>query len=142
MSRSARGFAMSTVIIILLIVVVFGTALASIVATQQTSVALDIEASKAYQAARAGVELGLYESIVNGTAGCAGANATVVLGGALAGFRVTVTCASTPHVEGAPPAVNMFEIAATGCNAAAGNCPGAPSASYVERQLRVTAGSN
>jgi MSHA biogenesis protein MshP len=143
MFRSGTGFAATTVIVILVMLAVFGIALVATTTTQQQSAVTDLQSARAYQAARAGAEFGVYQSLVNGVAGCTAANTTITLTGDLAGFRVTVACSSTSHTE-AGAAVNMFEVAATGCNLSAGTCPAVtpPDANYVERQLRVTVGSN
>jgi MSHA biogenesis protein MshP len=140
MFRNARGFAATTVIVIVAMLAVFGIALVVTTTTQQQSAVSDLQSARAYQAARAGLEFGIYQSLVNGT--CA-ASTTIGLSGDLAGFRVTVTCTSSSHTE-VSTVVNMFQITATGCNLAAGACPAAtpPDANYVERQLRVTAGSS
>jgi MSHA biogenesis protein MshP len=140
MFRRGNGFAATTVIVILVMLAVFGVALVATTTTQQQSAVTDLQSARAYQAARAGLEFGIYQSLV--AASCA-ASTTIALSGDLAGFRVTVTCSSTSHTE-AGATVNMFEVAATGCNLSAGTCPAAtpPDANYVERQLRVTVGSN
>lgn len=139
-SRAARGFAATTVIVILLMLVVFGTVMVVTSSTQQAGSALDLQSAKAYQAARAGVEFGIYRAL---QAGSCAASTTIAHTGNLAGFSVTVTCTSTLHNE-AGTDVTLYQITSSGCNQPDPNCPvaGAPGAFYVERQLRVTAGSN
>lgn len=139
MSRrpAARGFAMITVIAVLGILVVLGGALVLLSTTQHAGAALDMQGVRAYHAARGGVEWGLYQVLRNAST-CAGVSGqTVVFGGNLSGFSATLQCVSTAHEEGSAP-VTLFTIVSTGCNQPA--CPAAPSAAYVERQLRVTVG--
>lgn len=124
-----RGFATTTVILILVMLAVFGTALVTTVLTQQSAASLDIQAARALQAARAGIEFGVYKALRESS--CAGTS--IDLGGGLSGFRVTVSCTSTGHSEG-NAAVTMYRVTANGCNDAAG-CPGTPGPTYVEREL-------
>jgi MSHA biogenesis protein MshP len=133
-----RGFAMPMVIAVLVILgAIFGTVLVTLSTSHQVGFALDLQGVRAYHAARAGLEWGMFHVLRPGFGGCAALNGkTVVLGGNLAGFRATVSCRQTAHQEGGTP-VNMFAIEATGCNDSAA-CPAAPFPSYVERQLRVT----
>lgn len=143
--RRVRGFATVVVIALLLMLGVLGASLAVISNTQQIGQALDASGVKAYHAARAGLEWAMYNVIRTGGSGCAAVNgASFAFGGNLAGFRVSTSCAQTVHEEVTFPAgVTMYALTATACNDAA--CPSAsapPPAFYVERQLRVTVGSN
>ncbi len=132
----ARGFATGTVIAILVMLAVFGTALVTTIVTQSGGAGLDIQAARAYQAARAGLEFGMYQALRASSCGTTSINLT----GNLAGFRVTVACSSNTHTEGSAATV-MYDITATGCNHTTA-CPGAVGPNYVERQLRATVGSN
>jgi MSHA biogenesis protein MshP len=133
--RAEHGFA--AVAIAFLIVVlgtIFGAAMVLVSSGQQRGATLDLQGSKAYQAARAGLDLGIYQ--VLHAAPCPGA--PVSPGGNLAGFSVNVTCAPTTHDEGGPT-FTMYQLTATACNRAA--CPGVADATYVERRLRATVAS-
>lgn len=132
----ARGFATGTVIAILVMLAVFGTALVTTITTQSGGAGLDIQSARAYQAARAGLEFGMYQALRAASCGTTNINLT----GALNGFRVKVECSSNSHTEGATTTV-MYDITATGCNDTTA-CPGTVGPNYVERQLRVTVGSN
>jgi MSHA biogenesis protein MshP len=139
MSRRARGFAMAVVIAVLVVFGVLGASLVVISNTQQVGLGLDLQGVRAYHAARAGLEWGIYHVLRTGFGGCDGIDGRVIsFTGNLAGFRATVACSRTPHDEGAAP-INMHAITVTACNDSA--CPTAaspPPAGYVERQLRVT----
>lgn len=143
MSPSAqRGFATTLVIVVLVMLAVLGTSLAVISNTQQASHALDIQGVKAYHAARAGLEWAMYNVLRSGGAGCGAVNgAAFALDGNLADFRVSTACAQSVHQEAGTTTV--YQLSATACNDA--SCPTAaspPSPYYVERQLRVTVGSD
>jgi MSHA biogenesis protein MshP len=134
---------MAVVVGLLAVLGVFGTALVVISQTEHVGFGLDIQGVRAYHAARASLEWGAYHVLRSGYGGCGGINGKqVVYGGNLSGFRATLTCSSTSHDEGGTT-LTMYAITATACNDAA--CPTAatpPAATYVERQLRLTLGSN
>lgn len=133
--RRNGGF--SIVSAIFLIVVLSGLAVAavSLTASQQTSSALDLLGSRAYEAARSGVEYGLYRQ-VNGN--CA-ATSSFVPGGSLSSFTVTVQCTVVP-TPGMDAKMNRIIVTATACNQPAGGaCPNPAPASvdYVQRVVTV-----
>lgn len=133
------GFALVAVVALLAVLAVFGASLVLVSTTHHVGAALDLQGVRAYHAARGGVEWGLYQVLRNGQS-CAGVNGqTLAYGANLAGFAATLSCASTPHEEG-NATLTLFAITATGCNQS--SCPGAPSATYVERQLRATVARN
>lgn len=146
-----RGFAAPIAVFVIVLGAAMAAAIALLSGTQQTGSALDVLGVRAYQTARAGLEWGVHHVLRAGGLDCAGIDnldgaglgASFSPGGALAEFRVTVRCVESAHTE-ASVSVNMYAITATACNVAAGACPSAaPGAlTYVERQLRVTVGSN
>jgi MSHA biogenesis protein MshP len=88
---------------------------------------------RAYQAARAGLEWGIYRAIIPAAPGTCSPTATLpTLAGDLAPFTVTVTCVSTAVAEGANT-VTLYDISST---ATLGTAVG--SANYVERRLNAT----
>ncbi len=143
--RRVRGFATTVVIGLLVMLAVLGTSLVVISGTQQGGYALDVQGVKAYHASRAGLEWAIYNVLRTGGSGCATVNgSSFALAGNLTGYRVSLTCAQTSHEEVTyPSGVTMYALSSTACNDAA--CPtvaSPPPAYYVERQLRVTVGSN
>ena len=142
-NRRPRGFATIVIIAVLVMLAAFGSAIALLSSTQQGAQVLDLQGVRAYQAARGGIEWGLYQLLRTGGTGCGGVNgASFAYGGNLAGFTVNLQCAQTPHPEGAA-STSIYAVIATACNAA--SCPTAanpPPPYYVERQLEVTVGSN
>ena len=138
MSRRSHGFAMPVVIaLVVVFATILGTALVTISSVQHVGFGLDIQGVRAYHAARAGLEWGMYHVLRPGFGDCSGINnKSVVFDGSLSGFRATLTCVESLHSEGGAN-VRMYAITATACNS--GAClPANPPAGYVERQLRAT----
>lgn len=133
------GFAIVTAIFIIVALAALAAAIVSLVRTEQTGSILDTEGTRAYQAARSGVEWGAYNSMRNNT--CT-PTTPVAFGSTLGAYIATVTCTRTAHNEGGT-AVNIDTIVATACNQpAAGNCPNpAPGAGYAERQISIMVGN-
>ncbi len=132
----ARGFSLVSAIFLLIVLAALGGAIAHIASIQHTESALDVQGARAYQAARAGIEWGLFQQLRNNV--CNGAS-FVPSAPTLKAFTVTVTCDSTPFPYADPP-LTVVQIQATACNqpAANGTCPGSGGGTYyVERQLRV-----
>lgn len=132
------GFAILSAIFILVVLAVLGAFILSISSNQQIGSALDVQGVRAYQAARAGIEWGLFQQRQAGVA-CPAAN-FVPAGPSFAGFTVSVTCVATPDPGGfGGPVVRT--ITSTACNQPDGGaCPNAndPGNLYVERRLTVT----
>lgn len=133
-ARRQKGFALITAIFLLVVMAGLGGAIVSISTSQHAGSALDIQGTRAYHAARSGVEWGVYK-VVNNSA-CFAASSFVPQAPTLSGFTVTVTCFSSPG-----PGITVYQIQSTACNqpSGAGICPGpGGSATYVERQIQVT----
>ncbi len=132
-SVSQRGFTLMTGIFLITILFLLSAFMIGFRVYQDASVSLDTLGTRAYGAARTGVEWGAYNSLRNNA--CAGPT-PLVLGGTLGGYTVTVTCARSAFNE-AGANVNVDTIVAIACNNAA--CPqAAPGPGYVERQITVT----
>lgn len=144
--RPEAGFSAVTAIVILVILAVLGAAIVTITGTRSTSAALDVLGSRAYQAARAGIEWGAFqirnpENTNNPVRYDCTVPATthIALAGALTGFTVSVTCSSTDATEFGNT-VRIFQLVANACNipvgAAPGTCPNTvTNFNYVERQV-------
>lgn len=140
MSHS-RGFAMPLIVgLIAVLAGILGVALVNLSSGQQAGFGLDLQGVRAYHAARAGAEWGMYHVLRPGYGGCPGINGrTVVFGDNLTGFRATLACRATSHEEGGAN-VNLFAITSTACNDGA-DCTvplSPPPRTYVNRQVRVT----
>lgn len=93
-----RGVSLITGIFLLLLMAVLAAAIANLVSTAHINMAADIGGARAYQAARAGVEWGMFQLDPN--AQNSGLPACVDGTPAIPGHAVTVTCVSTNHTEG------------------------------------------
>lgn len=129
----APGFALVSAIALLVVLAVLGAYLGRIATSSQIGSAQDIQSARAYQAARAGLEWGLYQVLDPGNAlgmtlpSCPSA-ATLTIDG----FSVAVSCNSYgPYNEGTRSSV-VFSLVSTSSAGAAG------SAGYVERQVRAS----
>jgi MSHA biogenesis protein MshP len=147
MNRSRQqGFSLVTAIFLLVVIGMLGTFAVTLSTTQHQSAALDVMGSRAYQAARAGVEWAAYHvasSPVNAPAawtGCAQNTPLGSLGGTLSPFTVTVNCNAASHPEGtdAAGATNYIWIYDVSAVAITGGSPGDPG--YVERVISVKMG--
>lgn len=142
--RRTAGFSIVTAIFILLIFALMAVALVSLFTTSQQQSALDVQGARAYQAARAGIEWGLYQHL-RLNANCAGSNSFALpAGSSLSTFSVSVTCVQTP--AGALTPTTRRQLTAIACNRPApGNvCPNpvpninsSSSADYVQRKVQV-----
>ena len=132
-----RGF--SLIMAIFLIVVLGGIAvfMGRVFTMQAQSSALDEQGAMVYQAARSGLEWGVYQAIVidNGSGSGCGANATLTLpvhitATSTVNYSVIVQCAFVSANEAGVP-VSIYTIISTANNATAGRF-------YVERRLTAT----
>lgn len=136
----ARGIALISAIFILVVLATLGAFMVSIFSSQQIGTALDIQGVRAYQAARAGLEWGLYQQLRG--ASCAGATSFAPSGVTFTGLTVTVTCTATAD-PGAHSGPTVYTISATACSEPLGvepKCPNttSPTAYYIERKLEVS----
>lgn len=135
--RMQRGFSLVSAIFLLVVIAALGAFAVTLSTTQQQSASLDVLGARAYQAARAGIEWGVYRVISNPGATCSlgGSSNPVAMPAApstLADFTVDVTCWSyAPASEGAHT-VNMYRLISTATRGTVAT------ASYVERQMTAT----
>jgi MSHA biogenesis protein MshP len=131
----SRGVGLVTAIFLLVVLAGLGVAMVSIFTSQQASSTLDLQGARAYQAARAGIEWGLFQQLQKGKCDPSGTSFALPAGSSLEGFVVTVTCTGT----GAAP-LTRHVIVATACSLqrAGGGCPHATdSPDYVQRRIEV-----
>lgn len=139
-----KGFTLISALFVLVVLAALGAALAQVSLRQQLGSASELDAARAYQAARAGLEWGAFQVLRNpappaAAPACFAATSFTLAG--LAGFTVTVSCTRTPGsgtlADGATT-LAFFQLVANACNAPSGGaCPGSgtPPATYVERQI-------
>lgn len=99
---------------------------------QHTTSAQDVQGSRAYQAARAGIEWGLFQVMRSESAlpACP-QTPELKLAGSLAGFAVKVTCSSQDFMESGET-VRTYEFISTATSGAI-NTP-----TRIERQLQIS----
>lgn len=142
--RFQSGFSLVTAIFLLVVLGTLGAMMATFFAAQQRSSALDVMGSRAYYAARAGIEWAAFSIVQTpaGTlwAGCAAvpnplfAPAGAALAGDLTPFTVTLACVATPAADGGP--IVIYDLTST---AVFGGAPGTPE--YIERVLTLRMGN-
>ena len=132
-----RGFSLITAIFLLVILAALGVFMMSLSTLQQTSSALDLQGSRAYQAARAGIDWSVYQVMapenINPPAGGVAqyvcpATATVLpaLGGTLNNFSITLACTSQQFSVGGN-LLTVYQLTSTARFGAA------PATSFIER---------
>jgi MSHA biogenesis protein MshP len=141
------GISLLTAIFLIVVLAALGAIVVTVSGLQHTSSARDVMGSKAYQAARAGIEWGAYKVLQQAFPGVCPPSTTIPMpaGTDLTGLTVNVTCTPTTADEGARTAaggnpLEFYLITATACNQPA--CPNItnPGPAYVERQLQATIG--
>lgn len=140
LSRQA-GVSIVTAIFLLVVLSALGAAIVTLSAGQHASSALDLLGSRAYEAARSGLQYGLYRHENNGQE-CAASTSFRFTPATMSAFTVTVQCVKTPTANmPAPGHPIQTTITATACNqpTGVGTCPnGAPtSPDYVQRVVTV-----
>lgn len=126
---SARGFALVSAIFILVVLALLGAMMVALVSTQHIGQARDLFGSRAYFAARAGIEWGVFAALRNNA--CAPSTTLPPLAGSASGFAIVVTCrVSGPFDEGGTQ-VRVYQLSST----ATRGTTGAPD--QVERQLQA-----
>jgi MSHA biogenesis protein MshP len=136
--HAESGFVLPTAIFLMVILAALATYMVSLSRTSHISGALDIQGSRAYQAARAGIEWAAWQvvdpqNLQPTPTPCPASPSTVVLTGSLASFTVTVTCTRTLAVDGAST-VAIYQVTSTATSGAAGEVD------YVDRQIQASFG--
>lgn len=148
--KRQRGVSVITAVFLLLLFAGLAALMANVISTTHTTSAQDVLGAKAYQAARAGIEWGLYKVMENpDTTTAVAATATCPTAvtlpncptsafpvASLEGFSVNYQCeaydgTSGPYQEGCRR-IRIFRLTATATG------PG-PGGTTIERRLQVTA---
>ena len=132
-----KGFALPSAIFLLVVIGIMTVGLLMMNKFYQKNSGLDTLDIKAYQAAKYGLEYGLYQA--NKASTCLASGQTIAVAGVFfQGFKVTYTCTSQTSNE-AGTIVTYYKITAVGCNTAGASCPEAgtkpASEDYVEKSL-------
>ena len=135
-----KGFALPSAIFLLVIIAMLTAGLLFMNKFFQKNSALDTLDTKAYLAAKAGLEYGLYQA--NKSSICLAGGQTISVSGAFfQGFKVTYTCTSQTSDE-AGLILTYYRITAVGCNTAGASCPDLTAKpnneDYVEKSITAT----
>lgn len=125
------GFVLPSAIFLLVILASLAAFLVNISTTQSRTSVQDMQGARAYHAARAGIEWGLYQVMVPAAPSCV---AATILPAAIEGFTVTVTCAVFGPYSEAGQAFSLYRLEATAQSP--GAAPGA--LGFVERQVSAS----
>lgn len=133
MSAAARkhqgGFAIVSAVFLLVVLALLGAMIVSMSTTQQVGSARDLAGSRAYFAAKAGIEWGAYQVLQAGS--CNASTTLPALSGSAAGFTVVVACSASSPVDEAGTSVVVYQITSTASIGTLGVLD------YAERQLQA-----
>lgn len=133
--KRPAGFAIATALFILVVLAAIAAAMINLFSGENARLGMEAQGTQAYQAAKAGIEWGLYQQSINKS--CSSApKSFVATAPTLSGFTISVTCtqsASKPVV---------YSISSWACNFPDGesnSCPNVtnPGNGYVERKIEV-----
>ncbi len=135
-----HGVTIIAAIFMLLLLSAIAALMVTLSMSQNTASAQDVQGARAYQAARAGMEWGIYQVMVPENANtlvaphtvpaaCPGVTNLNALGGSLAGFQVMVSCTLANTIEG-DSTVRVYSITSTATRVGA--------AVSVERQISAS----
>jgi MSHA biogenesis protein MshP len=133
-STRQAGVGLVTAIFLLVVLSGLGVAMVSLFTSQQASADLDLQGARAYQAARAGIEWGVYRQLV-GKKECKGETfLPMPPNTSLSAFTVIVTLSGAGS-----GALARCTIASIACNITDehGNCGPVPNRESVRRELEV-----
>ena len=131
MSRASgmRGFGLISALFLLLVLSAAAAFMLNLSGVQRSTVNLAIQRAHALQAARSGIEWGIWQLANNPT--CFVATNLGLTEGGLSGFTVNVTCTSTDHTE-AMTNSSVYQIVSIAKQGTYGD------PDYARRRLRVT----
>lgn len=143
--RASGGFGAIAAIFVLVVLASLAAAIVRLGQSIQTGSAQDILGARAWAAARAGTEWGLYQALKGSWTSCSGASQMLDLSADI-GMRVTVRCSSTLYNEGentsgAVQTLRVYTVDAVACNSTSA-CPDntrAVQPGYIERRRQVQA---
>lgn len=138
----SRGVSLITAVFLIVVLATLAATMARLHTAQQSASTMDFLGTQAYQAARSGLEWGIYQQlrVQPPSVACFASPQTFAMPAAdsLSAFTVTVTCtAKTGNTVG--DTTNRWSIVATACNQpGASGCPNAsPDPDYVQRRVQA-----
>lgn len=134
------GFVLPTAIFLLVVMASLAAVMVRLTGVSQVASSLDVQGARAVQAARLGIEAGVYAVQRNGN--CPGGAINNIPG--LTGFTVVWSCTSQTAFseDGNITTKNIWQITSTACSPVGAACPSVSGTEqqnndYVERQLVV-----
>jgi MSHA biogenesis protein MshP len=130
------GFTLITAIFLLVVVALFSGYMVNLRSVQQATLVYGVQGARAMQAARAGIEWGIYKAISSVPDPiCLAASGDFSGSGAISDFRINVTCvASSGHFEGSVE-IKAYRLTSTAETGTYGTLD------YVSRRLQATISS-
>lgn len=122
-----RGFVLPTAIFLLVVMAALGAFMVQLTSASHAASAQDVQGARALQAARLGIEAGVYAVQINGN--CPGATMTGIPG--LNGFTVVWGCTATSFTENGT-GKTLWQITSTASYGAVAD------PDYIERVLVAT----
>jgi MSHA biogenesis protein MshP len=132
-STRQAGVGLVTAIFLLIVLAGLGVAMVSLFTSQQASADLDLQGARAYQAARAGIEWGVYRRMHDKVCDPE-TTLSMADAGSLSGFTVIVTCKRPTSGDMAP---TMIVSVACNIRDDQGKCEPVNNAGSVRRRLEV-----
>lgn len=131
-ARRQAGFSLIAAIFLLVVLAGLGAVIVTVSSVQHTTTSSAVQGSRAYQAARTGIEWGIFR-VLDPPVGCFAPGPPLTLNSppGLDGFQVSVTCAATNHQE-AGAAFQVFRIISTSTAGVFGN------PNFASRRIEVT----
>jgi MSHA biogenesis protein MshP len=132
-ARCQHGFLLPVAIFLLVVLAGLGAYAVNLSTTQNATATQDIQGSRAYQMARAGVEWAAYQVLAPGTTNLANCPASPTSLN-IDGFNVQVSCTRHPdyYEQDTDHTIAMYDITATASTGTA------QTLGYIERQLKLT----
>ncbi len=129
MKARQRGFSLVTAIFLLTVVAGLVVYMVNLRGAQTATLLFGVQGARALQAARSGIEWGIYRALNN--PGCFADETFQISGQAFAGFDIEVRCAQTAHMEGTST-INVYRIESIARSGSYGELD------YVQRRLEAT----
>ena len=128
-SGRRRGFAILSAVFLLIVLALLGAMIVNLSSAQQIGSARDLAGSRAYFAARAGIDWGVYQALRAGS--CAAASTLPALAGSSQGFAVQVGCAASGPFDEGGVTVMVYKVTSTATIGTPGTFD------YADRQLEA-----
>lgn len=128
--RHARGFSLVAAIFIIVVLSALGAFMVTIGEVESQSPVAALQGARAYQAAQAGIEWGVFHAIQSVPV-CTASSIFSPAGQGLDGFNVAVTCTATGYTEG----VSNYSVYVIGSRATYGTFGGLD---FYSRNLQIT----